>query len=328
MMAHAMDNSPPSTIILITGDRDFTYLISVLTARQYRVVVIVPSNHHSSLTYQASAVLDWDTQILGTPSKKVPSASSSSISPLVDTNLLLPPASYKDTQDPRAPGKYPSISAFAAPSDSAAQPALQPFTFPNTFPVAPSKQASDPSERVATLDFSPLVDALKQLVLDGLGSDGSSKTTPTEGDVDSTSTSTPPLTKKQIRLLKKGLKSETGTTNPFASTSGAQANENENENASQWRESSVAAPFQTTLSPWVASASPPTLSLKPKPNMTPTSRAPFLPFSEPSAEGSRVKLYYQSITAMHVYRGLSIEELRVDDYQEGRTRADVRSNIS
>lgn len=101
VMAYAMDNCPPHTIILITGDRDFAYLVSILTLRQYHVVVIVPSNHHSSLTYQASAVLDWNTQILQQPSKF--------------TSAMM--------------------SNFVPPSP------LQPFSFPNTFPVSSSKQA-------------------------------------------------------------------------------------------------------------------------------------------------------------------------------------------
>jgi hypothetical protein len=102
VMAYAMDNYPPSTIILITGDRDFAYLVSILTLRQYDVVVIVPPNHHSSLTYQASAVLDWNTQIMQQPSK----------------------------------------STFSALSDSVPPSPPQPFSFPNTFPVSPSKQAT------------------------------------------------------------------------------------------------------------------------------------------------------------------------------------------
>src|ERR1700676_253763 len=69
IMAHAMDNNPPFMIFLITGDRDFAYLVSILTLRQYCVVLIVPTNHHSSLTYQASAVLDWNTKISTTASE-------------------------------------------------------------------------------------------------------------------------------------------------------------------------------------------------------------------------------------------------------------------
>ena len=107
-MAHAMDNSPPSTIILITGDRDFAYLVSILMLRQYHIIVIVPPNHHSSLTYQASVVLDWNTQVLQLPSN-------------ASTN--------------------PSASEYTLPK-SVPQPPPQPFSFPNTFRVSSSKQAS------------------------------------------------------------------------------------------------------------------------------------------------------------------------------------------
>jgi hypothetical protein len=63
-MAHIMDNPAPGTIILITGDRDFAYLVAIVRMRRYRVVTIVPPNHHSSLQQQASVVLDWNSDIL------------------------------------------------------------------------------------------------------------------------------------------------------------------------------------------------------------------------------------------------------------------------
>ncbi|KIM83400.1 hypothetical protein PILCRDRAFT_819638 [Piloderma croceum F 1598] len=64
MMVNVIDNPAPGTVILITGDRDFAYAVSVLRMRRYRVVVIAPLNHHASIRYQASIVLDWDTDIL------------------------------------------------------------------------------------------------------------------------------------------------------------------------------------------------------------------------------------------------------------------------
>lgn len=64
IMAHAMDNPVPGTIVLITGDRDFAYVVSVLRMRRYRIVVIVPPNHHCTIRHHASAVLDWDSDIL------------------------------------------------------------------------------------------------------------------------------------------------------------------------------------------------------------------------------------------------------------------------
>lgn len=65
MLTHAIDNPAPATIILISGDSAFTYPISLLRLRQYGIVVIVPSTgSQSSLESQASAVLDWDIDVL------------------------------------------------------------------------------------------------------------------------------------------------------------------------------------------------------------------------------------------------------------------------
>jgi NYN domain len=43
IMVNAMDNFAPGTVILITGDQDFTYVISILRMRCYCVIVIAPS---------------------------------------------------------------------------------------------------------------------------------------------------------------------------------------------------------------------------------------------------------------------------------------------
>jgi hypothetical protein len=91
MMVNVMDNPAPGTVILITGDRDFAYAVSILRMRRYRVVVIAPLNHHSSIRNQASIVLDWNTDILSTanvdsdniPSHmpSIPASVSASLSP-------------------------------------------------------------------------------------------------------------------------------------------------------------------------------------------------------------------------------------------------------
>jgi len=67
MMAYMADNLVPATIILISGDRDFAYGVSVLRQRRYRIVVVVPYAAHDSLTFQASETLRWDVDILGKP---------------------------------------------------------------------------------------------------------------------------------------------------------------------------------------------------------------------------------------------------------------------
>jgi hypothetical protein len=65
IMAFMKDNSPPTTIILISGDRDFAYLLSTLRWRKYKVVLISNSfKTHESLTVQASVVYDWQSEIL------------------------------------------------------------------------------------------------------------------------------------------------------------------------------------------------------------------------------------------------------------------------
>jgi hypothetical protein len=70
-MVNAMDNPAPGTVILITGDRDFAYAISILRMRRYRVVVIAPRNHHCSIRNQASVVLDWNTVISSSTNRSI-----------------------------------------------------------------------------------------------------------------------------------------------------------------------------------------------------------------------------------------------------------------
>jgi hypothetical protein len=59
MLAYALDNPAPSTIVLITGDRDFAYAFSVLKLRRYRTILVTLPNAHASLTFQASICFDW-----------------------------------------------------------------------------------------------------------------------------------------------------------------------------------------------------------------------------------------------------------------------------
>ncbi|KDQ59463.1 hypothetical protein JAAARDRAFT_621930, partial [Jaapia argillacea MUCL 33604] len=65
MLAYAIDRPPPATVVVISGDRDFAYAISVLRLRRYRLAVIAPStNGHCSLKYLASRVVDWDSEVI------------------------------------------------------------------------------------------------------------------------------------------------------------------------------------------------------------------------------------------------------------------------
>ena len=71
MLTYAIDTPAPATIILISGDRDFVYAVSVLRFRRYHVVVIAPGSAHVSLKSRASDVLDWDQDVLGKPAREV-----------------------------------------------------------------------------------------------------------------------------------------------------------------------------------------------------------------------------------------------------------------
>ncbi|KAL0570592.1 hypothetical protein V5O48_011375, partial [Marasmius crinis-equi] len=66
MMAFAMDHPALSTtIILISGDRDYSYTLSTLRDRQMRTVLISSGNtSHISLTSQPTMTLDWNLDIL------------------------------------------------------------------------------------------------------------------------------------------------------------------------------------------------------------------------------------------------------------------------
>ena len=73
-MAFIKDNPAPATIILISGDRDFAYLLSTIRWRKYNVVLISNSFvTHESLTAQASVVYDWQSDVLkARPPSKLP----------------------------------------------------------------------------------------------------------------------------------------------------------------------------------------------------------------------------------------------------------------
>ncbi|PCH38370.1 DUF537-domain-containing protein [Wolfiporia cocos MD-104 SS10] len=65
MLTYAIDTPAPATIVVISGDRDFVYAVSVLRLRRYRVVLVIPTSAHASLRSQASNILDWERDILG-----------------------------------------------------------------------------------------------------------------------------------------------------------------------------------------------------------------------------------------------------------------------
>ncbi|EJD00235.1 uncharacterized protein FOMMEDRAFT_127732 [Fomitiporia mediterranea MF3/22] len=65
MLAFVIDRPQTTTIVIITGDRDFTYAAGVLKLRGYRIIVIATMhNAHSSLKLQADYLFDWNKDVL------------------------------------------------------------------------------------------------------------------------------------------------------------------------------------------------------------------------------------------------------------------------
>ena len=112
MLGHAIDNPAPTTILLVSGDRDFAYAMSVLRLRRYQVVLITLSNAHLSLTSQASVCHDWSFDILGVahPSSTAgKEAKTCSRSPSVVrglTNAINPPTSSLGSKSRNTPNNH------------------------------------------------------------------------------------------------------------------------------------------------------------------------------------------------------------------------------
>ncbi|KAF8894338.1 NYN domain-containing protein, partial [Gymnopilus junonius] len=149
MFAHAIDTPAPSTVVLITGDRDFAYAVSTLRLRRYRVVLLTLSNAHASLTAQASICLDWTTHASNIPKQAalLTSQEKSRSSGMPNPQTGFPQVVHDATEDRLAPvlqsgqGSIDSISNFSRPipeSTSAGKTFISDTSFrkqPIDFPV-------------------------------------------------------------------------------------------------------------------------------------------------------------------------------------------------
>jgi hypothetical protein len=59
LLAFAIDTPPPATVVLISGDRDFSYPISTMRSRGYTVCLIAPTQSNRGLLALASRVHEW-----------------------------------------------------------------------------------------------------------------------------------------------------------------------------------------------------------------------------------------------------------------------------
>ncbi|GLB35324.1 putative NYN domain containing protein [Lyophyllum shimeji] len=187
MVAFAIDHRTPATIMLISGDRDYAYAVSLLRLRKYRVVVACPSSAHTSLLAQASVHVDWNTEILGgstSPERPPPSKSqapstsrrrsssvasraftpsmSKAVSPEDDEDGVLLygppyntrpnhyPSSARVNRDQNAPGWYATSNEPLAWRQGPSRTPSKPYSPPASFRSAKSSPPTPPPvERMA-----------------------------------------------------------------------------------------------------------------------------------------------------------------------------------
>ncbi|OSD02824.1 hypothetical protein PYCCODRAFT_309673 [Trametes coccinea BRFM310] len=131
MLTYAIDNPAPATIILISGDRDFVYAVSVLRLRRYRVVVVAPFTAHDSLKSQATAVLDWQADIM----RKTTTRSQA-------------PEAYQalaDDAQQRSPRRPPLTTGAALPQATPRSNRRASFRVPASAPMAGTDGSNDPT---------------------------------------------------------------------------------------------------------------------------------------------------------------------------------------
>lgn len=133
-MTYASDHPAPCTILLITGDRDFAYAVSVLRLRGHPVVLISPTSPtpHTSITAQAVVCLEWNKDIMdliGTVTASAPTVPSDvsqghSSSKYGGANVFPPGVTYGGSPKKEA---YPTLDHSPVPEglEPVAKPTVQ-----------------------------------------------------------------------------------------------------------------------------------------------------------------------------------------------------------
>lgn len=161
IMAFALDVPPPARIVLLSGDRDFAYPLSLIRGRGYQVVLIVPPiGAVPILKASANHVARWRQDVLGmdrdgfgrpyeqsTPTKALPRSSS--------------PGPHKSASTPQRPSTPTPINA----SSTAAARALATNTQNDVQAI--TSALSGPGAPPVPSVFAPLVHALAELKREG-----------------------------------------------------------------------------------------------------------------------------------------------------------------
>ncbi|KAJ1602631.1 hypothetical protein NDA14_007405 [Ustilago hordei] len=147
LLAYAIDQPAPATVVLISGDRDFAYPLGILRNRGYSVVLVTPPiGAVPILEASANVVMSWRQDVLG-----------------VQTNKDGKPYSSYSKAGPNTPsknGQYSSSSnQHASNQPSGGMSIGKP-------PGALKHQDRRPSNRTLQL-FDPLIKLLEQIKKEG-----------------------------------------------------------------------------------------------------------------------------------------------------------------
>ncbi|CAO1630119.1 unnamed protein product [Parajaminaea phylloscopi] len=167
IMAFALDVAPPARIVLISGDRDFAYPLSLIRGRGYQVVLITPPvGAVPILKASASHVARWRQDVLGmdrdgfgrpyehsTPTKALPRSSSPGPNK----------ASASTAPRPVTPGPAQTPATNGTPQQESSQSAR---TEPKPA-KEPAPALTGPGAPPVPSVFGPLVQALTELKKEG-----------------------------------------------------------------------------------------------------------------------------------------------------------------
>ncbi len=145
LLAYAIDQPAPATVVLISGDRDFAYPLGILRNRGYNVVLVTPPiGAVPILEASANVVMSWRQDVLGMQVNK-------------DGK---PYSSYTSTGTPSKQSQYKDSNTHPASASSSGGLAY------GKPPGALKHQDRRPSNRTLQL-FDPLIKLLEQIKKEG-----------------------------------------------------------------------------------------------------------------------------------------------------------------
>ncbi|KAF8803941.1 DUF537-domain-containing protein [Phlegmacium glaucopus] len=199
MLAHAIDNPAPSTIVLISCDRIFAYALSILRLRCYRIILITLSNAHPSLRAQASLCFDWLSDVVDSTSSYQPPSPrrrKTSSAPAQDKfysdykghNVLRSP--FQESYDERYPSNIQSMSYFQDETRRRDDSRMPPKHDPGRDFLPPHLQQSERQPVVSSVASSTLCSAPERGPVASSCLNGSIETPLTMSALDSNSSQT------------------------------------------------------------------------------------------------------------------------------------------